>query len=67
MIKRFISSHITFQYKKKKTMILHVHWEVETKSDSDEDKKPSLEDTSDDEVKNPVEGESLMVRRLLSV
>jgi len=48
-------------------MILHVHWEVETKSDSDENKKPSLEDTSDDEVKNPVEGESLMVRRLLSV
>lgn len=40
---------------------------METKSDSDDEKKPPLEDTSDYEVKNSVEGESLMVRRSLSV
>jgi hypothetical protein len=40
---------------------------VETKSDSDDEKMLSLNDSSEDEVKYLVQGESLVVRSALSV
>jgi hypothetical protein len=40
---------------------------VETKSDSDDEKMLSLKDSSEDEVKYLVQGESLVVRSALSV
>jgi hypothetical protein len=47
-------------------MIARVDGEVETKSESDADQMPLLEDTCDDDVEYPVEGESLVARRALS-
>lgn len=40
---------------------------METKSDSDDEKMLSLKDSSEDEVKYLVQGESLVVRSALSV
>lgn len=40
---------------------------METKSDSDDEKMLSLKDTSEDAVKDLVQGESLVVRSALSV
>lgn len=40
---------------------------METKSDSDDEKMLSLNDSSEDEVKYLVQGESLVVRSALSV
>uniref|UniRef100_A0A2N9HBQ8 Integrase catalytic domain-containing protein n=1 Tax=Fagus sylvatica TaxID=28930 RepID=A0A2N9HBQ8_FAGSY len=47
-------------------MIARVDGEVETESESDADQMPMLEDTCDDDVEYPVEGESLVARRALS-
>jgi hypothetical protein len=47
-------------------MITRVDREVETESESDADQMPMLEDTCDDDVEYPVEGESLVARRALS-
>ena len=48
------------------TMIARVNGEVETKSESDADQMPLLEDACDDDVEYPVEGESLVAQRALS-
>jgi hypothetical protein len=47
-------------------MITHVDGEVETESKGDDDQMPPLEDTCDDDVEYPVEGESLVARCALS-
>jgi hypothetical protein len=47
-------------------MIARVDGEVETESDGDDDQMPILEDVCDDDVKYPMEGESLVARRALS-
>jgi hypothetical protein len=47
-------------------MIARVDGEVETERESDADQMPMLEDTGDDDVEYPVEGESLVARRALS-
>uniref|UniRef100_A0A2N9H973 Retrotransposon gag domain-containing protein n=1 Tax=Fagus sylvatica TaxID=28930 RepID=A0A2N9H973_FAGSY len=51
--------HIASQCPNKRTMIARVDGEVETESESDADQMPMLEDTCDDDVEYPVEGESL--------
>jgi hypothetical protein len=56
--------HIASQCPNKRTMIARVDGEVETESESDADQM--LEDTCDDDVEYPVEGESLVARRALS-
>uniref|UniRef100_A0A2N9H1I7 RNA-directed DNA polymerase n=1 Tax=Fagus sylvatica TaxID=28930 RepID=A0A2N9H1I7_FAGSY len=58
--------HIASQCPNKRTMIARVDGEVETESESDADQMPMLEDTGDDDVEYPVEGESLVARRALS-
>jgi hypothetical protein len=58
--------HIASQCPNKRTMIARVDGEVETESESDADQMPMLEDTCDDDVEYPVEGESLVTRRALS-
>uniref|UniRef100_A0A2N9F7E8 RNA-directed DNA polymerase n=2 Tax=Fagus sylvatica TaxID=28930 RepID=A0A2N9F7E8_FAGSY len=58
--------HIASQCPNKRTMIARVDGEVETESESDADQMPMLEDTCDDDVEYPVEGESLVARRALS-
>jgi hypothetical protein len=58
--------HIASQCPNKRTMIARVDGEVETKSESDADQMPLLEDACDDDVEYPVEGESLVARRALS-
>jgi hypothetical protein len=58
--------HIASQCQNKRTMIARVDGEVETESESDADQMPMLEDTCDDVVEYPVEGESLVARRALS-
>uniref|UniRef100_A0A2N9ERR9 Reverse transcriptase n=1 Tax=Fagus sylvatica TaxID=28930 RepID=A0A2N9ERR9_FAGSY len=58
--------HIASQCPNKRTMIARVDGEVETESESDADQMPLLEDTCDDDVEYPVEGESLVARRALS-
>jgi hypothetical protein len=50
----------------KRTMITRVDGEVETKSESDDDQMPPLEDPCDEDMEYPVEGESLVARRALS-
>ena len=47
-------------------MITRVDGEVETESEEDDDQMPSLEDACDDNVKYPMEGESLVARHALS-
>ena len=47
-------------------MIACVDGEVETESESDADQMPMLEDTCDDDVEYPVEGESLVAQCVLS-
>ena len=47
-------------------MIVCIDGEVETESVGDDDQIPSLEDACDDNVKYPMEGESLVARRALS-
>jgi hypothetical protein len=47
-------------------MIARVDGEVETKSESNADQMPMLEDTCDEDVEYPMEGESLVARRALS-
>uniref|UniRef100_A0A2N9GEB0 Reverse transcriptase domain-containing protein n=1 Tax=Fagus sylvatica TaxID=28930 RepID=A0A2N9GEB0_FAGSY len=56
----------TIKCPNKRTMIARVDGEVETESESDADQMPLLEDTCDDDVEYPVEGESLVARRALS-
>uniref|UniRef100_A0A2N9H665 Integrase catalytic domain-containing protein n=1 Tax=Fagus sylvatica TaxID=28930 RepID=A0A2N9H665_FAGSY len=58
--------HIASQCPKKRTMIARVDGEVETEIESDADQMPLLEDTCDDDVEYPVEGESLVAQRALS-
>uniref|UniRef100_A0A2N9FG25 CCHC-type domain-containing protein n=1 Tax=Fagus sylvatica TaxID=28930 RepID=A0A2N9FG25_FAGSY len=58
--------HIASQCPNKRTMIARVDGEVETESESDADQMPMFEDTCDDDVEYPVEGESFMARRALS-
>jgi hypothetical protein len=58
--------HIASQCPNKRTMIARVDGEVETESESDADQMPMLENTCDDDVEYPVEGESLVARRALS-
>ena len=58
--------HIASQCLNKRTMIARVDGKVETESESDADQMPLLEDTCDDDVEYPVEGESLVARRALS-
>ncbi|XP_050259875.1 uncharacterized protein LOC126704939 [Quercus robur] len=58
--------HIASECPNKRTMITRVDREVETESEEDDDQMPSLEDTCDDNVEYPVEGESLVARRALS-
>ena len=60
------TGHIASQCPNKRTMIACASGEVETESESDDDKMPPLEDTCDDDVEYPVEGESLVARRALS-
>ena len=50
-----------------RTMIAHVNKEVETESEGDDDQMPSPGNACDDYVEYPVEGESLVARRALSV
>uniref|UniRef100_A0A2N9I4D7 Reverse transcriptase n=1 Tax=Fagus sylvatica TaxID=28930 RepID=A0A2N9I4D7_FAGSY len=64
--KRREEGHIASQCPNKRTMIARVDGEVETESESDADQMPMLEDTCDDDVEYPVEGESLVARRALS-
>jgi hypothetical protein len=52
--------HIASQCPNKRTMIARIDGEVETESESDADQMPMLEDTCDDDVEYPVEGESLV-------
>jgi hypothetical protein len=59
--------HIASQCPNKRTMIASVDGEVETKSKSDADQMPLLEDTCDDDVEYPVEGKSLVAQCALSV
>ena len=47
-------------------MIARIDGKVETESEGDDDQIPSLEDACDDNVEYPVEGESLVTRRVLS-
>ena len=58
--------HIASQCPNKRTMIVRVDGELEIESESDADQMPMLEDTCDDDVEYPVEGESLVARRALS-
>ena len=58
--------HITSQCPNKRTMIICVDGEVETKSEEDDDQMPSLDDACDDNVEYPVEGESIVARHALS-
>jgi hypothetical protein len=58
--------HIASQCPNKRTMIARVDRKVETESESDADQMPLLEDTCDDDLEYPVEGESLVARRALS-
>jgi hypothetical protein len=58
--------HIASQCPNKRTMIARVDGDVETESESDADQMPMLEDTCDDDVEYPVEGESLVARSALS-
>uniref|UniRef100_A0A2N9FJQ1 Reverse transcriptase n=1 Tax=Fagus sylvatica TaxID=28930 RepID=A0A2N9FJQ1_FAGSY len=58
--------HIASQCPNKRTIIARIDGEVETESESDADQMPMLEDTCDDDVEYPVEGESLVARRALS-
>uniref|UniRef100_A0A2N9GKP4 Retrotransposon gag domain-containing protein n=1 Tax=Fagus sylvatica TaxID=28930 RepID=A0A2N9GKP4_FAGSY len=58
--------HMAIKCPNKRTMIARVDGEVETESESDADQMPMLEDTCDDDVEYPVEGESLVARRALS-
>jgi hypothetical protein len=58
--------HIASQCPNKRTMIARVDGEMETESESDADQMPMLEDTCDDDVEYPVEGESLVARCALS-
>ncbi|KAJ9701225.1 hypothetical protein PVL29_006532 [Vitis rotundifolia] len=58
--------HIASQCPNKRTMIVRVDEEVETKSEEDDDQMPSLEDACDDKVEYLVEGESLVARHALS-
>uniref|UniRef100_A0A2N9HUW5 CCHC-type domain-containing protein n=1 Tax=Fagus sylvatica TaxID=28930 RepID=A0A2N9HUW5_FAGSY len=48
--------HIASQCPNKRTMIARVDGEVETESESDADQMPMLEDTCDDDVEYPVDG-----------
>jgi len=52
---------IASQCPNKRVMILRDHWEVETKSGSNDKKMPPLKNVSDNDVKYPVEGESLVM------
>ena len=47
-------------------MIARADGEVETEIKGDDDQMPLLEDTCDDDVEYPMEGESLVARRALS-
>ena len=58
--------HIASQCPNKRTMIVRIDGEVETKSEGDDDQIPSLEDACDDNVEYPVEGESLVARCALN-
>ena len=58
--------YIASQFPNKRTMIASANGEVETESESDDDQMPPLEDTCDDGVEYPVEGESLVARYALS-
>ena len=58
--------HIASQCPNKRTMIAHVNGEVETESDSDHDQTKPPEDTCDDDLEYPVEGEILVARRVLN-
>jgi translation elongation factor P/translation initiation factor 5A len=51
----------------KTTMILHDNEEVEIENDDNYENISPFEDDSDDDVEYLVEGESLVVRRALSV
>uniref|UniRef100_A0A2N9FUR3 Retrotransposon gag domain-containing protein n=1 Tax=Fagus sylvatica TaxID=28930 RepID=A0A2N9FUR3_FAGSY len=51
---------------KRREEVPSVNKEVETESESDANQMPMLEDTCDDDVEYPVEGESLVARRALS-
>jgi hypothetical protein len=59
--------HIASQCPNKKTLIACVDGEVEIESKGDDDQMPPHEDACDDDVEYPVEGESLVARRTLSV
>ena len=59
--------HIASQCPNMRTMIAHVNEEVETESEGDDDQMPSPGNACDDYVEYPVEGESLVARRALSV
>ena len=58
--------HIASQCPNKMTMIPCIDGDVETESEGDDDQIPSLKDACDDNVEYPVEGESLVARRVLS-
>ena len=59
--------HIASQCPNKRTIIASIDGEVETESEGDDDQIPSLKDACDDNVEYPMEGESLVARRALSV
>jgi hypothetical protein len=57
---------IASQCPNKRTRIARVDGELETESEGDDDQIQILEDVCDDDVKYPVEGESLVARRALN-
>ena len=58
--------HIASQCPNKRTMITRIDGEVETESEGDDDQILSLKNACDDNVKYPMKGGSLVVRRALS-
>ena len=58
--------HIASQCPNKRTMIIQVDGEVETKRESEDGLVPPLDDDCDEGVKYAVEGESLVARCALS-
>jgi hypothetical protein len=60
------AGHIALQCPNKRNMIARADGEVETESEGDDDQMPPPEDTCDDDVDYPVEGELLVARCALS-
>uniref|UniRef100_A0A2N9H519 Integrase zinc-binding domain-containing protein n=1 Tax=Fagus sylvatica TaxID=28930 RepID=A0A2N9H519_FAGSY len=65
-LNRDIANVVELQHYMELEDMVHMAIKVETESESDADQMPMLENTCDDDVEYPVEGESLVARRALS-